>query len=153
MAREMSEVFSARRVDIVLNGVPAAVEIHFDAAMANGLVRVHAEIPRLRGMGMKVGYSSQGDLLKVTATGRSSGISVKNTGNATVSGGGVANTGVIAGGASTPSGGFTEVDASKAGCYEGVAKRWLGVHRDMMPKVILTLYYGSEEPLLYRVTE
>ncbi|HET6747298.1 MAG TPA: hypothetical protein VFH06_04295 [Candidatus Saccharimonadales bacterium] len=151
MARKMNEVFLARRVDIVLGGVPAVVEIHFDDALADGLVRVCAEIPRLRGVGVSISCSCKDNLLKVAVTGRSSGIQVKNTGNATVSGGGVANTGVMLGDA-VPSGEFAAANAPAVGNYDGVAKGWLGVHHDMMPKVTLRLYYGSKEPLLYRVT-
>jgi len=153
VAREIEETFSARRVDVVLGGVSATVEIHFDDKMADGLVLALVEIPRLRGMGVNVGYSCQGGLLKITVSECASRITVKNTGSATVSGGGVANTGVIVGDASAPSGEFTAVDASMAPHYDGTSETWLGVHRGMAPKVTLRLYTGSREPLLYRVTE
>ncbi len=142
MSLRVDESFSARRVSITLNGVPTSVEVEIYDDVADGIVHVQADVALLRGRGVNVSCSSDGDELKIAVTvGRASGgISIRNSGDAIVSGDGVANTGVMLGGHDDRTQQrFVEVTQS------------VSLHHDTGPKVAMKLSVGPDG-ILCRVT-
>lgn len=94
-----NQPYSAERVHLVLNGLPVTVKVEVVNTMTDGRVHVKSEVRRLSGI--QFSCTVEGTMLTIVANSPQSGsISVRNTGNATATGGGTANTGIMIGGSS-----------------------------------------------------
>lgn len=111
-----NQPYSAERVHVVLNGLPVTVKVEVVNTMTDGRVHVKSEIKRLSGIDFTC--SVEGRTLTIVANGpRSGSISVRNTGNATATGGGTANTGIMIGGSGKMLRGSGRVETPRADTF------------------------------------
>lgn len=92
-----NQAYSASRVHLVLNGLPVTVRVNVVGSIVDGRVHVKSEVRRLSGIDFTCSVAKEA--LTIVANGPQSGsIIVQNTGRATATGGGTANSGLIIGG-------------------------------------------------------